>query len=82
MIDMGLLHYFLGLKINQNDLGIKMYQYKYAIDLLDRFQMIYFKPTPTAFQLGVRLEDVGASPLVDCTRYRQLVGSLLYLTHS
>jgi hypothetical protein len=69
MTDMGLLHYFLGLEINQNDSGIKMSQSKYARDLLDRFQMTYCKPSPTPFQSGVRLEDVGASPLVDCTRY-------------
>jgi hypothetical protein len=82
MTDMGLLHYFIGLEISHNDSGIKMSQSKYAIYLLDRFHMTYCKPTPTPFQSGVRLEDVSASPLVDCTRYRQLVGSLLYLTHS
>jgi hypothetical protein len=42
--------------------------------------MTYCKPDPTPFQLGVRLEDVGASPLVDCTRYQQWVGSLLVVT--
>ena len=36
----------------------------------------------TPFLSGVKLEDGGDTPLVDCTRYRQLVGSLLYLTHS
>jgi hypothetical protein len=59
-----------------------MSQSNYARDLLDRFEMTYFKPSPTPFQSWVRLEDVGASPLIDCTRYQQLVGSLLYLTHS
>jgi hypothetical protein len=59
-----------------------MYWYKYDIDILDRFQMIDCKPNPIAFQSEVRLEDVNASPLVDCTRYQQLVGSLIYLTNS
>jgi hypothetical protein len=49
MIDMGLLHYFLGLEINQNDSGIKMSQTKYAKELLDRFQMTDCKPAPTPF---------------------------------
>eukprot|EP00253_Pinus_taeda_P014095 PITA_14095 len=40
------------------------------------------KPAPTPFLSGVCLEDGGDTPLVDITLYRQLVGSLLYLTHS
>eukprot|EP00253_Pinus_taeda_P020743 PITA_20743 len=40
------------------------------------------KPTQTPFLFGVRLEDGGDTPLVDNTLYQQLVGSLLYLTHS
>jgi hypothetical protein len=69
MIDMGPLHYLLGLEIIQNDSGIKMYQSKYVKDILDRFHMKNCKPTLTPFQSRVRLEDGGASPLVDCTRY-------------
>ena len=82
MTDMGLLHYFLGLEINQSDSGINMTQSKYANDLLVRFKMTDCKPAATPFLSGVKLEDGGDTPLVDCTRYRQLVGSLLYLTHS
>jgi hypothetical protein len=37
---------------------------------------------PTTFLLGVKLEDGGETPLFDNTLYKQLVGSLLYLTHS
>ena len=40
------------------------------------------QPAATPFLFGVKLEDGGDTPLADCTRYRQLVGSLLYLTHS
>jgi hypothetical protein len=65
-----LLHYFIGLEIIQNDLGINMSQSNYARYILDIFQMTYFKPAPTPFQSWVGLEDVDESPLVDCTRYR------------
>ena len=34
------------------------------------------------FLSGVKLGDFGSSPLVDNSLYMQLVGSLLYLTHS
>jgi hypothetical protein len=40
------------------------------------------KSALTPFLSGVKLEDGGETPLVESTLYRQLVGSLLYLTHS
>ena len=70
MTDMGLLHYFLGLEIRQSNSGIKMTQPKYAKDLLVKFQMTDCKPATTPFLSGVKLEDGGDTPLVDCTRYR------------
>ncbi|XP_059064546.1 secreted RxLR effector protein 161-like [Cryptomeria japonica] len=79
---MGLLNFFLGLEINQNESGVQVSQSKYARDLLARFHMSDCKPTPTPFLSEVKLEDGQDTPLVDCTLYRQLVGSLLYLTHS
>eukprot|EP00253_Pinus_taeda_P024971 PITA_24971 len=82
MTDMGTLHFFLGLEIIQDAIGIKLSQAKYARDLLERFLMTDCKPTLTPFLSRVHLEDRGATPLVDNTLYRQLVGSLLYLTHS
>ncbi|XP_057844974.1 secreted RxLR effector protein 161-like [Cryptomeria japonica] len=39
------------------------------------------KPTSTPFMSGVNLEASCSSPLVDATLYRQLVVSLVYLTH-
>eukprot|EP00253_Pinus_taeda_P015419 PITA_15419 len=39
MIDMGPLHFFLGLEISQDAIGIKVSQAKYARDLLERFRM-------------------------------------------
>ena len=80
MMDMGPLHFFLGLKINQDASGIKLSQAKY--DLLERFHMTDYKSSPTPFLSGFKLEDGGETPLVDNTLYRQLVGILLYLTHS
>ena len=39
------------------------------------------QPISHSFQ-GIKLGEFGASPLVDNSLYIQLVGSLLYLTHS
>jgi hypothetical protein len=82
MMDMGLIHFFLGLDISHDASGIKLSQAKYARDLLERFHITDYKSTPTPFLSGVKLEVGGETPLVDNTLYRQLVGSLLYLTHS
>jgi hypothetical protein len=43
--------------------------------------MTDYKSTLTPFLLGVKLEYGRETPLVESTLYRQLVGSLLYLTH-
>ena len=40
------------------------------------------KPTPSPFQSGVKLSTTCTFLEVDATLYHQLVGSLLYLTHS
>jgi hypothetical protein len=82
MRDMGLLHFFLGLEISQDASSIKLSQSKYARDLLERFHMPYCKFALTHFLSGFKLEDGEETPLVDNTLYRQLVGSLLYLTHT
>jgi hypothetical protein len=67
---MGLLHCFLGLEVSQSTLGIKMAQTKYALDLLDKFQMTECKVVDSPFLSGVRLEDGVTTPLVDNTLYR------------
>jgi hypothetical protein len=82
MTDLDFLHYFLGLQVLQNNEGIFLYQSKYACDLLCRFHLDDCKPTPSPFQSGVKLVSTCTSPEVDATLYRQLVGSLLYLTHT
>jgi hypothetical protein len=40
------------------------------------------KPTPSPFQFGVKLVATCTSPKLDATLYCQLVGYLLYLTHT
>jgi hypothetical protein len=82
MMDMGPLHFFLGLDISQDASSIKLSQAKYARELLERFHMTDCKSTPTPFLPRFRLEDGGDIPLVENTLYIQLVGSLLYPTHS
>jgi hypothetical protein len=82
MTDMGPSHFFLGLEIIQDALGIKLSHAKYARDLLEIFHMTDCKYALNPFLSKVKLEDGGETPLVDNTLYKKIVGSLLYLTHS
>ena len=82
MIDLGLLSKLLGLEIAQTKQGIKVHQHNYALGFLNKFNMNDFKPSKTPFLSGVKLEEAVSSPMVNNTLYRQLIGCLLYLTHT
>jgi hypothetical protein len=82
MTDLGTLHYFLGLQVLPLCDGFFISQSKYVMDLLTHFKMEYCKPCATPFQSGVKLTKTCQTPKVDATLYRQLVDSLIYLTHS
>ena len=49
MLDLGHLHYFLGLQVLQTKEGIFLSQSKYACDLLRFFHMEDCKPAPSPF---------------------------------
>ena len=82
MTDLGLLKQFLGLEIVKYEEGIKVIQQKYTVKLLIKFKMAECKESKCLFLSGIKLGEVGDSPLVDISLYRQLVRSLLYLTYS
>jgi hypothetical protein len=82
MMDMVPLHYFLGIKISQDSSSINLYHTNYVRDLLVIFHMNDYKLVSTHLISRVHLEDGGDTPLVDSTLYQQLMGSLLYLTHT
>ena len=50
--------------------------------MLLKFKMVDSKESKCPFLSGVKLGDLGSSPLVDNSLYQQLVESLLYLTQS
>jgi hypothetical protein len=81
MTDMGLLHFFLGLKISEDASCIKLSQAKYAWDLPKRFHMTDYKFSSNDFLSRFRLEDGGDTPLVDNTLCIHLVGSF-FISHT
>ena len=78
--DLGLMYYFLGMQVWQEDSRILLSQTKYAIDVLKKFNMSDCKPSNTPCEVGLKLSAHSDQKKVDGKLYRQLVGSLLYLT--
>jgi hypothetical protein len=67
MMDMGLLNFYLGIKIIQDASCIKLSQAKYARDLRERFHMKKYKSSLNPFISRFRLEDDGDTALVENT---------------
>lgn len=82
MTDLGHLHYFLGLQFLQSKEGISLSQSKNSCDLLCHFHMEECKSAPSLFESGAKHSITCTLPEVDATLYCQLVGKLLYLTHT
>ena len=80
MTDLGLLHYCLGVEVWQTRSIIFVSQAKYARSLLDKFRMEDCKISSTPMEKGLKLSAKTDSKAVSESLYRQLVGSLIYLT--
>ena len=80
MKDLGRLKHFLGLEIDYSRHGLFLCQQKYATDLLQKFGMLDCKPITTPIEVNAKLCAVEGKNLEDSSMYRQIVGSLIYLT--
>ncbi|KAF5441902.1 hypothetical protein F2P56_037146 [Juglans regia] len=78
MKDLGSLHYFLGVKVQPNSHGLFLSQTKYALDILQRANMVEAKPITTPFEVGHHLTIEGKL-FSDHTLFRSLAGVLQYL---
>ena len=82
MKDLGMMHYFLGMEVWQNADGISLGPGKYAVEILRRFRMMDCKAMTTPMASNLKLLSNASSKLVDATMYRQIIGSLMYLTNT
>ena len=57
-----------------------MSEAKYTWEILNRFRMEDCKPAPTLMETRVKLSANDEEKPLDGTLFRQLVGSLIYLT--
>ncbi|GJZ91504.1 retrovirus-related pol polyprotein from transposon TNT 1-94 [Tanacetum coccineum] len=82
MIKMGELNFFLGLQIKEIEDGIFFNQSKYIKEVLKKFGLEESKPMKTPMSSDTKLTKDEECESVDSTKYRGMIGSLLYLTTS
>nr|GEU33264.1 retrovirus-related Pol polyprotein from transposon TNT 1-94 [Tanacetum cinerariifolium] len=79
---MGKLNFFLGLQIKQLEDGIFFNQSKYVKEMLKKFGLGYSKPIKTLMASETKPTRAEDGEPIDDTKYRSMIGSLLYLTAS
>ena len=78
--DLGELKWFLGIQFDISDSVIKMNQSLYVQSILERFNMSNCSPRTLPCDPSVyHLLEEKSDPLQDARKYRELVGSLIYL---
>ena len=75
------MHYLLGLEVWQSTKKIFLNQGKYAVEILKKFDMLECKSMNTPMETRFKLLVDTSSKLIDATLYRQIIGSLMYLTN-
>ena len=82
MKDLGMMHYFLRLQVWQYPDEICLNQEKYTVEILKIFGMLYCKYMTTPMRISLKFLNDDTSEAVDATLYRQIIGSLMYLTNT
>jgi hypothetical protein len=77
---MGELTFFKGIQVKQMKQGIFIHQAKYTKDLMKKFKMAELKPVSTLMSMATALDPDENGEAVDQREYRNMIGSLLYLT--
>lgn len=78
--DLGQLSYFLGIEAQRTPAGLHLMQNKYILDLLAKTKMQDAKHVSTPMATHQKLTLSIGTPLANPTDYRQVVGSLQYLS--
>lgn len=82
MLDLGLLHYFLGLEVKQGTDGIFISQQKFAEDLLKKFHLRGTTFTSMPMNINEKLSSNDGTGAANGKLYRSVVGCLNYLSHT
>ncbi|XP_015087043.1 uncharacterized protein LOC107030185 [Solanum pennellii] len=80
MKNLGEVECFLGLEVEKISQGYFICQRRYAKNLLKHFSMGEAKEMATPMEINLKMEKDEGKLLKDARSFRQLVGSLIYLT--
>ncbi|KAI5342232.1 hypothetical protein L3X38_010107 [Prunus dulcis] len=80
MTDLGLLYHFLGMGVVQTNKHTFLHQKKYAMKVIEKFGLKDCKSVVSPLVASERLCKEDGSEAANENEYRQIVGSLLYLT--
>ncbi|KAL5544702.1 hypothetical protein UlMin_008486 [Ulmus minor] len=80
--DLGDLHYFLGIEVYRDEIGLYLTQTKYIQDLLKKSNLEHFKPCPTPMAVGKPISKLDGELMSNPFVYRSAVGALQYLTNT
>ena len=75
-MDLGMMHYFLGMEVWESTDGIFLGQGKCAVEILKRFGMMDCKAMATPMALNLNLLSDASSETIDAMMYRQIFALL------
>ena len=78
--DLGPLKYFLGIEVGCGPQGLFLCQRKYALKIIDQCGLLGEKPIDFPMEEKRKLTLASGRLLNDATRYRRLIGRLIFLT--
>jgi hypothetical protein len=82
MSNIGLLHYYLGIKVRQSASGISLSQGAYVMKILERSGMTVCNSCHVPMEARLKLSKQSTQPLVDTITYRSIIGRLRYLVNT
>jgi hypothetical protein len=82
MSDLGLLSYYLGIEVHQDENDITLRQAAYTDKLLERSGLQDCNPVLAPMEPRLKLSKESTTPAVDATEYWRIIAGLRYLIHT